>query len=127
MLVHIQQQAWDKASCCVILQNLAIYTLLFHSEVFLLRSISVPVPFLFLLIPENFLLHSLEKIRSSLSVYLARNQLNSEIFLLYVIKTQDYVFLTRPLPFKMAHILSTKSFLLNKYSSLCLSLNSFFL
>ena len=60
-LVHIQQQAWDKASCYMMLQNLVIYTLLFHSEVFLLCSVSVSVLFLFLLIPENFLLHSLEK------------------------------------------------------------------
>ena len=61
MFVHIQQQAWDKASYYMMLQNLVIYTLLFHSEVFLLCSVSVCTPFLFLLIPENFLLHSLEK------------------------------------------------------------------
>ena len=61
MLVHIQQQAWNKTSYYMMLQNLVTYTPLFHSEVFLLCSVSVSVPFLFLLIPENVLLHSLEK------------------------------------------------------------------
>lgn len=76
-------------------QDLATYTLLFHSEVFLLCSTSVFVPFLSFLTPEDFLLHSLEQC-ILLSVCLARNQLNSETFLLSMIKTEDYVFLTRP-------------------------------
>ena len=37
MFVHIKQLAQNKASGYMMLQDLAIYNLLFHSEVFLLQ------------------------------------------------------------------------------------------
>ena len=38
MFVHIKQLAQNKASGYMMLQDLAIYNLLFHSEVFLLQQ-----------------------------------------------------------------------------------------
>ena len=104
-------------------QDLAIYTLRFHSEVFLLCSTSVFVPFLSFLTSGDFLLYSLEQC-ILLSVCLARNQLNSETFLLSLIKTEDYVFLTRPPEFWDGPHSDCEMFL-SKYPSFCLLLNSF--
>ena len=124
MLVHTQQQAWDKASHYMMSQDLAIYTLVFHSEVFLLCSTSVFVPFLSFWAPEDFLLHSRDQGILLSQFYLVRNQLNSETFLLSLIKTEDYVFLIRPPAFWDGPHSDCEMFL-SKYPSFCLLLNSF--
>lgn len=96
MLVHTQQQAWGKARHYMMSQDLAIYTLLFHSGFpSLLYICFYSISFLFN--SGDFLLHSLEQCILLSQFVWQGNQLNSEIFFsITMIKTEDYVFLIQP-------------------------------
>lgn len=73
MLCISNRQVWNKVRCYMMLQDLAIYTLLFYSEVFLLCFIAVSAPFL--LTPKDLCDHWDIIIHPSLSVYVTGNWL----------------------------------------------------